>query len=243
MRTQQIDTPAVSPAAGPPAQTDAHAPAPAQRPTSPTPEEYGVGARFTLLPLTDDFVAVITDALAVDPELRAGLEVVTDDVSTFVRGPESDVLGYLTAVIARAGRTGVHTVAQVLLSRGCPGEVACEVADGVAYAPAPLAPIPATGLRAAAHWSLYPLHDGPDGDHMTAIYAAIEGARRRGTLTRGEHFATRLDGDLADVLTTIGDAWLTVGRSVRHVATHATISLNSPSSVDSPSAPTSAGDR
>ncbi|MBZ2199102.1 Ykof family thiamine-binding protein [Occultella gossypii] len=193
---------------------------------SPTPGDYGVGARFTLLPLTDRFVEVITDALAVDRP--AGLEVVTDDVSTFVRGTESDVVGYLTAVIARAARTGVHTVAQVLLSRGCPGEVACEVADGVAFAPERLAPIPATGLRAAAHWSLYPLHDGPDGDHMSAIYAAIDGARERGTLTRSEHFATRLDGDLADVLTTIGDAWLTVGRSVRHVATHATISLNSP---------------
>ncbi|WP_154795536.1 YkoF family thiamine/hydroxymethylpyrimidine-binding protein [Occultella kanbiaonis] len=202
---------------------------------SPTPGAYGVGARFTLLPLTDRFVEVIIDALAVDRP--AGLEVVTDDVSTFVRGTESDVVGYLTAVIARAGRTGVHTVAQVLLSRGCPGEVACEVADGVAFAPERLAPIPPTGLRAAAHWSLYPLHDGPDGDHMSAIYAAIDDARERGTLTRSEHFATRLDGDLADVLTTIGDAWLTVGRSVRHVATHATISLNSPSS------PSTAGDR
>ncbi|CAM3440722.1 YkoF family thiamine/hydroxymethylpyrimidine-binding protein [Occultella aeris] len=212
----EVTSPTTSPA---PATTTADA--------APAPGEYGVGARFTLLPLTDRFVEVITDALAVDRP--AGLEVVTDDVSTFVRGTESDVVGYLTAVIARAGRTGVHTVAQVLLSRGCPGEVACEVADGVAFAPERLAPIPATGLRAAAHWSLYPLHDGPDGDHMSAIYAAIDDARERGTLTRSEHFATRLDGDLADVLTTIGDAWLTVGRSVRHVATHATISLNSPS--------------
>ncbi|WP_241237032.1 Ykof family thiamine-binding protein [Georgenia faecalis] len=197
----------------------------------PDPRSYGVGARFSLHPMTTDFVPVILDALTAAD--ASALEVVTDDVSTFVQGTESDVLTYLRDVMAAAAATGVHTVAHVLLSRGCPGEVACELRDGDPYAPTDLPALAPTGLRAAAHWSLYPLDDGDAatgrGDHMAAIYAVIERAKERGTFTRSEHFATRLDGDLADVLTTVGEGWLAAGRVVRHVTSHATISLNSPS--------------
>ncbi|MBB2921362.1 hypothetical protein FHR80_000256 [Cellulomonas cellasea] len=199
-----------------------------------TPAQLGVGARFSLHPMTSGFVDVILGALAAGDTSR--LEVTTDDVSTFVRGDEADVLTYQRDVIAAAASGGVHVVAQVLLSRGCPGEVACELPDDVVLHPVELPALAPTGLRASAHWALYPLDDGgPDphggartADHMAGIYAAIERARERGTLTRGEHFVTRLDGDLADVLATVADGWLLVGREVRHVTTHATISLGSP---------------
>lgn len=206
----------------------------------PTPADLGVGARFSLHPMTADFADVILGALAAGD--ASGLEVVTDDVSTFVRGPEARVVTYLRDVIAAAGSTGVHTVAHVMLSRGCPGEVACTVPDDVVLNPVELPALAPMGLRASAHWALYPLDDGgPDthggervADHMAGIYAAIERARERGTLTRGEHFVTRLDGDLADVLATVADGWLLVGREVRHVTTHVTISLHSPSAATGP---------
>lgn len=204
-------------------------------PVPATPAQLGVGARLSLHPMTSGFVDVILGALAAGDTSR--LEVATDDVSTFVRGTEADVLTYLRDVIAAAAPEGVHTVAQVLLSRGCPGEVACELPDDVVLSPVELPGLAPTGLRASAHWALYPLDDGGPaadgtarrGDHMAGIYAAIERARERGTLTRGEHFVTRLDGDLADVLATVADGWLLVGREVRHVTTHVTISLGSPS--------------
>lgn len=220
------------------------APGAAPAPTAPTtPAQLGVGARFSLHPMTAGFVDVIVGALAAGDTSR--LEVSTDDVSTFVRGTEADVLTYLRDVIAAAAAGGVHVVAQVLLSRGCPGEVACELPDDVVLHPVQLPDLAPTGLRASAHWALYPLDDGgpaPDGgarrgDHMAGIYAAIERARERGTLTRGEHFVTRLDGDLADVLATVADGWLLVGREVRHVTTHVTISLHSPSAPAAPGTP------
>src|SRR5690606_39680469 len=53
----------------------------------------GVGARITLSVMSDDYVRVITDALAaVD---GTGLELDTDRVSTFVRGPEQRIAEYL----------------------------------------------------------------------------------------------------------------------------------------------------
>lgn len=200
-----------------------------------SPADLGVGARLSLHPMTGDFVSAILRAL--DAGDTSGLSVVTDDVSTFVRGTEADVTTYLRDVIAAAASTGVHTVAHVLLSRGCPGEVRCEVGDDVMLRPVPAPSLEPTGLAASAHWALYPLDDGGSDeagdprprDHMAGIYAAIDRARERGTLTRSEHFVTRLDGDLADVLATVAEGWLLVGRTVRHVTTHVTISLNSPS--------------
>ncbi|WP_159621276.1 YkoF family thiamine/hydroxymethylpyrimidine-binding protein [Ruania rhizosphaerae] len=197
---------------------------------APGPDAYGIGARFSLHPMTDSFIDVILGAL--DAADSTDLTITTDDVSTHVRGREDRILAYLTEAIAHAGRTGTHTVAHVLLSRGCPGEVACEIADGAAYAPqVPQVrrSLPATGVHASAHWALYPLDD-EGTDHMAGIYAAIDYAKQLGVFTGSEHYVTRLDGDLADVLGAVVAGWLLVGADVRHVTTHVTVSVNSPSS-------------
>ena len=93
------------------------------------------GARFSLYPMTDRFVPVILDALQALPE--QGLEVETDDVSTFLGGHPDTVFGALEGAFARAAASGEHVVMSVLLSRGCPGE---EVCDPGAAGPAPAAP-------------------------------------------------------------------------------------------------------
>lgn len=200
-------------------------------PTQLTPADLGVGARFSIAVMHSDFADIILNALrAAD---SSALTVHSDDVSTVVRGSEQRVMQYICDVVAAAASAGHHVSASILLSRGCPGEVACATGDGLlatAATPPVLAP---TGIPAAAHWSLYPLEDsgtaGATPDHMRDIYAAIDHAKALGTYTRGEHYATRLDGDLADVLATIAAGWVLVGRTVQHVASHATLSLNSPS--------------
>ncbi|WP_420112038.1 YkoF family thiamine/hydroxymethylpyrimidine-binding protein [Pseudactinotalea sp.] len=188
----------------------------------------GVGARITLSVMSDDYVRVITDALtAVD---SSDLEVDTDKVSTFVRGSEERIATYVRDLITAAARAGHHLVATLMFSRGCPGEV-CGVMPSLRPATPDLAP---TDLHVQAQWSLYPLLDPVDGadspiaDHLAPVWAAIERSRERGTFVRGEHFATTLAGDLADVLTTVVDTWLAVGEAVPHVVTHVTISANSP---------------
>jgi energy-coupling factor transport system substrate-specific component len=196
---------------------------------SATPADLGVGARFSLHPHRDDFVAVLTDVLSRAP--RTHVEVVTDDVSTFVRGTEADVLTYLHAALLAAANAGGHVVAHVQLSRGCPGEVDCALPDDALLTRVEPPTLPVSGVRAAAHWALYPLDDGGpgrSGDHMAAITAAIESARARVAVS-SEHFVTRLDGDLTDVLTTVAAGWLGAAASVRHVVTHATLVVGSPS--------------
>lgn len=223
---------------GTPAPDDPAAPAPGRPPAaSMTPQQYGVGARFTLSVYDSDYVAIILGALAEAD--AAGLVVETNDISTFVTGSEQRVVGYLRDVIAAAARSGAHLSASILLSRGCPGELACALPPGVAAlgaAPVELAP---TGLRARAHWSLYPLLDagagsgapGAPAEHMAPIYAAIERARAEGVYSGSDHYATRLDGDLAAVLGTAANAWIAVGATVQHVVSHLTVSLNSPTPI------------
>lgn len=199
------------------------------QPASPAIEAAaaaGVGARITLSVMSDDYQRVILDALAaVDTD---DLLVDTDRVSTFVRGSEQRIAGYLSDLVAAAAREGHHVVATLMLSRGCPGEVCGAMPERPAAPPV----LPPTGVHVQAQWSLYPLLDGgasPVSDHLAPVWAAIERARERGTFVRGEHFVTTLAGDLADVLSTVVDTWLAVGEAVAHVVTHVTLSVNSPS--------------
>ncbi|QHT56172.1 hypothetical protein GXP71_08825 [Cellulomonas sp. H30R-01] len=206
-----------------------------------TAAELGVGARFSLHPASGDAVRVILDALAHADRDR--VTVTTDDVSTLVRGTEHDVVRYVHDVLTAAGRDGTHVAAHVQLSRGCPGEVACALPDDVVLSAVAPPDLPPTGLRAAAHWALYPLDDGRPGhpgDHMRAIEQAIAVARARATVS-ASHFVTRLDGDLADVLGAVADAWLAAARHVRHVVAHVTITLHSPSWADGAAGGAAAG--
>ncbi|MBC7632245.1 MAG: hypothetical protein H7290_12420 [Flavobacterium sp.] len=196
-----------------------------------TAQQYGVGARVTLSVYDSGYVQIILAALA-DAD-TTGLTIETNDISTFVMGPESRVLGFIRDVIAGAAASGAHLSAAILLSRGCPGELQCALPPGVAAQGSDPVSLEPAGVRARAHWSLYPLLDGEStGEHMTPIYAAIERAKAEGVYSGSDHYATRLDGDLAAVLQTAANAWIAVGATVQHVVTHLTVSINSPSPID-----------
>ncbi|GAB3747730.1 YkoF family thiamine/hydroxymethylpyrimidine-binding protein [Microlunatus parietis] len=195
------------------------------------PMRFGVGARVTVAVMTDRYVDVITNALqTTDP---GDLVVQTGDVSTYLGGSETELLRYLTDLAAAIAATGEHASITVQLSRGCPGEVVCELPGGAGPRPVDVPEGRETGRFAAAEWALYPLADdvraGIEPDHMRDIYAAIELAKENGTFRASEHFVTRLEGDLGTVLATVVAGWVMVGRRVQHVTSHLTVSLNSPS--------------
>ena len=203
-----------------------------------TPDQLGIGMRFSLHPHCDDFAGVILGALTDVHEagLDEGLVIETDEVSTYIGArtapAEQQLVAYLAGVLVAASRRANdgHVVAHVLLSRGCPGEVSCDLAVVGLPTPAPVEVAP-TGVRAVAQWSLYPLMNGgsPSEDHMVPIEAAIALAQRRGVGAASSHYATKLVGDVAEVLATAVDAWAAVGAQVAHVVTHLTVSLGSPS--------------
>jgi len=181
------------------------------------------GARFSLYPMTDRYARVILDAIK---GLRdTGLEVETDDVSTFIGGDRDRVFGELARVFAAAARTGEHVVMTVLLSHGCPGETYCE-ATGEVRVPAPAAAEgEKSGVAVSAQWSLYPL--GSDG-YMEVIYREIGRTKQAGVFAKGAHFVSGLRGDLTDVVGAIRASFDAACADAGHVVAHATVSANSP---------------
>lgn len=217
--------------------TPAVRPSAAADPAARTPENLGIGMRLSIHPHCDDFVPVILGALddARADGLEDGLVIETDEVSTYVGArsapAESRLLRYAAGAIAAAHRRsgGGHVVAHILLSRGCPGEVNCSP-TAILQSPVDPIEVPATGVPAVAQWSLYPLIDADSGHgaHMAHIEAAIADAKDRGIAAEPAHYATKLTGDLAEVLATAGDAWQRVGTEVPHVVSHLTVSVASP---------------
>lgn len=199
---------------------------------SPTPDTYGVGARVALHPMSSRYVDIILGALADAESEGNGVTATTGVVSTYLGGDEASLLRYLTALIAAAARRadGEHLAVTVLLSRGCPGEVTCDLRGAAWASDAPLT-AETTGVQAVAEWSLYPLLDGGDpaaSAHMEPIMAAIDEARATGLFDGSEHYATRLRGDVADILALVVRTWRDVGARVQHVVTHLSFSINSP---------------
>lgn len=200
------------------------------------PLRFGVGARITIAVMADDFADVILGALkTLDTE---GLVVETTDVSTYLGGDERVLARVVTNLAEAISASGHHASISLHLSRGCPGEAICELPGGAGPRGVSAPDARATGQYAAAEWAIYPLADtvlvADDGtrtepDHMRDIEAAIALARDNGTFRESAHFVTRLEGDLGTVLGTIFAGWTMVGRTVQHVTSHATISLNSPS--------------
>ncbi|WP_087484158.1 YkoF family thiamine/hydroxymethylpyrimidine-binding protein [Brachybacterium massiliense] len=205
--------------------------APSADPTA-TPLGFGVGARVTASVMTDDYARVLVDILSrLD---LTGLVRETGDVSTYLGGHETHLQRALIDLAEALARTEHHATLSLTLSRGCPGEVVCELPGGAGPRCTDVPEPRRTGRYASAEWALYPLADqvsagGTAPDHMRDIYAAIDHARELGTFRGSEHFVTRLEGDIGEVIATAVAGWLLVGRSVQHVTSHLILSLNSPS--------------
>ena len=81
-------------------------------------------------------------------------------------------------------------------------------------------------MRVACQWAIYPLGRQ---EHMPLIYDAIAATKQAGVFTRGQHFASRLDGELSDVFGAIRAAFQATCERGGHVVAHVTLSANSPS--------------
>lgn len=196
------------------------------------------GAQISLYPMTGDFVAVITKALAALDPYRDRLRVETDDISTLLVAPPEVLFPAMRDLYASAAATGEHVVLHATLSRGCPGEPDDPICHTDSYGtPAPLAERSAAALaavaeapvldqRADAQLSLYVMGAG---DHMDEIYGCIDFLKHSGTFDRSKNFCTRIAGDSGAVFATVQQALCSFGPPNGHVTIDLTVSANSPS--------------
>lgn len=183
-----------------------------------------VGFRFSLYPMSDNFVDIILSTLQqVD---TSKVWVKTDDISTVIRGKMEHVFDVAKAVYVLAASTEKHIVLNGTFSIGCPGD-----SDGDVYMSEDDVRMNKERaenihLEAPTQFALYPMNNE---NYMQIIADVVDIAKQQNTFTGGIHYASRLDGDAHDVFTTLEQAFNYTQEKVKHVTMTVNISANSPS--------------
>ena len=182
------------------------------------------GARLGIYPMQDNFVERILSAVKASD--RRNLAVITDDLGTTVQGSKRRVFDYMAEIIGRAFEPEGHTVANLLFSFGCEGDVPETIPrdtdDEISVDWQGREDIPVS-----CAWSYYPLGQNA---HLDIIEKAIARVTLRDelTITRA-HYCTRLDGPMKVMFEALEEAFETSVSGGIHTVFHLTISKGSPS--------------
>ncbi|TDL33038.1 thiamine-binding protein [Jeotgalibacillus sp. S-D1] len=183
------------------------------------------GCRFSLHPMTDQFVSLIKGAIEeVDTSKTWRF---TDDVSTCVRGREEHVFDVVKAMVLHTSKTGAHVALNATFSIGCPGDT-----EGDSYMAEDDVRLNEPAIKhlkqyVSSQFALYPMGDS---DYMATIMAQVDTAQKHGTLKKGVHYASGLHGDIHDVFNTLEEAFQQAQQSKSsHIVMTVNMSINSPS--------------
>ncbi|MFC7688150.1 YkoF family thiamine/hydroxymethylpyrimidine-binding protein [Ureibacillus sp. GCM10028918] len=182
------------------------------------------GASFSLHPMSDDFIDIITSALKEVDTTKVWMK--TDDVTTTVRGKVVHVFDVTSAIFLNAAKSGKHIAFQATYSLGCPGDSEGDVYLAKDDQPANALVCEQINQHIAAKFSLYPLGNG---SYMDVIYQQIEAIKEYASVTPA-HYSTRLDGDASKIckgLQTVFEEVVNAGSS--HTVMTVSFSANSPS--------------
>ncbi|EWG12458.1 YkoF family thiamine/hydroxymethylpyrimidine-binding protein [Cytobacillus firmus] len=182
------------------------------------------GCRFSIYPMTDRFADVILSALKEVDTSKVWME--TDDVSTCVRGRSIHVFDVVKAIYLEAVKHGDHVVFNGTFSNGCPGDSAGDAYLAENEERANEESAAGNSQEVAVQFALYPMGIP---DYMNVIMDQVELAKK-GTFTKGVHYASRLDGDAHAVFKTLEDAFENCKKSdSTHIVMTVNMSANSPS--------------
>lgn len=179
------------------------------------------GCRFSIYPMSGRFAEIIEEALKRTNTSKVWM--LTDDVSTCVRGRMSQVFDVVQSMFAHAAESGEHVVFSGTFSIGCPGDSSGDAymsEDDVRLNDAP------SGVDTSAQFALYPMN-APG--YMGMIAEAVRTAQTLGTFSGSVHYASRLDGTAGDVFRTLEQAFANAAEETSHLVMTATLSCNSPS--------------
>ncbi|MCY8505253.1 YkoF family thiamine/hydroxymethylpyrimidine-binding protein [Bacillus atrophaeus] len=182
------------------------------------------GFRFSLHPMTDDFINVIMSALKETDTSKVWKK--TDHISTCFRGKMDHVFDAAKAVYLHAAKSGKHIVMNGTFSIGCPGDTQ---GDSFLFEDDKrLNDENTREIRAEApcQFALYPMN-APN--YMGIISEAVDIAKAQGTFVQGVHYASELDGDAHDVFSTLEAAFRLAEEKTNHVTMTVNFSANSPS--------------
>ena len=183
------------------------------------------GCRFTLYPMTDNFIQIILGSLEKTDTSAVWSE--TDALSTVYRGKLPYVADAVQALFLNAYREGVHMALEGQFSKGCPGDVSGDsVLDREGEAPNAAA---VQGIHFPVHCklALYPLGAADYIDEIAKVwYMAQDAGLNPVTI----HYATRIEGDVQAVFRYLYNVCEVMENApnVHHYVLHFTMNCNSP---------------
>lgn len=180
-----------------------------------------VGCRFSLYPMSDQFVSIIVDAIAETNTFKVWHE--SDSISTCVRGKMKHVFNVVQTIYQHAASSKQHVVISATFSIGCPGDT---TGDSYMEVDDVLCNEVSYDQDAKAQFALYPLGEV---NYMDTIYSAMDIAEKRGTFAGGVHYASQLQGDISKIFDTLQEVFQSTTKETNHVVMTATIGCNSPS--------------
>lgn len=181
------------------------------------------GCRFSLAPMSDDYVNIILDAVKkVD---TSKVYTVTDKLSTVYRGKHRHVLDALKACLVEAWRPDVHIVMEATVSKGCPGDT-----EGESFLDADEILMNESQIKdrhfdVCSKISLYPM--GIE-DYMPHIATVVNHAVDLGIYDHSAHYVTVLSGDVQELFAHFDYVIDYCTKNLGHYVFEITLSVNSP---------------
>lgn len=181
------------------------------------------GCRFSLSPMTDQFVDIILDSIGkVD---TSKVWKATDKLSTVYRGKRNHVLDAVKACFVRSWREGVHMTMEATISRGCPGDRDADYflsEDDVLLNEPQIQDI---HFPVDCKFALYPM--GVE-NYMEYIAHVVNLAIDRNVYDKSSHYASFLKGDVQDLFRYFDEATEYCDKNIKHYIMEITFSVNSP---------------
>ncbi len=181
------------------------------------------GCRFSLYPMSDDFVSIILEALEKTDTSAVWCE--SDALSTIYRGKRKYVVDAVQALFINAWKQGVHMAMEGNLSKGCPGDIAGESKLSYDGQTPNHRSIKDIHFPALCKLSLYPMGTG---NYMTDIKEIVEMAHLKGLEPKSIHYATRIKGDIHTIFEYLEAVCKHMEKVTSHFIVHFTVSVNSP---------------
>ena len=181
------------------------------------------GCRFSLYPMTDNFVSVILGSL--EKTDTSAVWSQSDALSTVYRGKLPYVADALRALFINAWQPEVHMALEGQFSKGCPGDTDGDsLLDREGEAPN-RAKIQDRHFPVLCKLALYPMGTGDYIDEIAKVWRMAEA---EGLNPKTIHYATRIEGDVQKVFDYLEEVCRLMEQSVPHYILHFTLSVNSP---------------
>ena len=181
------------------------------------------GCRFSLYPMTDNFVSVILGAL--EKTDTSAVWSQSDALSTVYRGKLPYVADAVRALFINAWQPEVHMALEGQFSKGCPGDTDGDsLLDREGEAPNRVK-IQDRHFPVLYKLALYPMGTGDYIDEIAKVWRMAEA---EGLNPKTIHYATRIEGDVQKVFDYLEEVCRLMEQSVPHYILHFTLSVNSP---------------